>query len=170
MPLYFAYGSNMDVAAMAKRCPRSKPLGRARLPRRRFALMADGYATVVEDPRRFTLGLLWDLAFADLPALDRYEGLAEGLYFKIDQPVIPEGGATRRALIYIGRAGAGARPARIPGYMEGVVEAAKSAGLPADYVAGLAACAPWLYAGGASAGGAPAGGRAIRWTPKPGPE
>ncbi|HEY6732614.1 MAG TPA: gamma-glutamylcyclotransferase, partial [Roseiarcus sp.] len=27
MPLYFAYGSNMDVAAMARRCPRSKALG-----------------------------------------------------------------------------------------------------------------------------------------------
>ncbi len=33
MPLYFAYGANMDVAAMAKRCPSSKPLGLARLPR-----------------------------------------------------------------------------------------------------------------------------------------
>ena len=27
MPLYFAYGANMDVAAMAQRCPNSKPLG-----------------------------------------------------------------------------------------------------------------------------------------------
>ena len=26
MPLYFAYGANMDVEAMARRCPRSKPL------------------------------------------------------------------------------------------------------------------------------------------------
>ena len=31
MPLYFAYGSNMDVEGMTRRCPRAKPLGRARL-------------------------------------------------------------------------------------------------------------------------------------------
>ncbi|RYE82539.1 MAG: gamma-glutamylcyclotransferase, partial [Hyphomicrobiales bacterium] len=36
MPLYFAYGANMDIAAMRERCPRSTPLGLARLPRHRF--------------------------------------------------------------------------------------------------------------------------------------
>ena len=30
MPLYFAYGANMDRAAMAERCPRSTPLGLVR--------------------------------------------------------------------------------------------------------------------------------------------
>ena len=50
MPLYFAYGSNMDEAAMRARCPKSRAVGLARLARHRFALMADGYATVVRDP------------------------------------------------------------------------------------------------------------------------
>ena len=39
MPLYFAYGSNMDVAAMAQRCPRSKLLGVARLPRHKVFII-----------------------------------------------------------------------------------------------------------------------------------
>ena len=57
MPLYFAYGANMDVAAMAKRCPSSKPLGLARLPRHRWIISADGYANVVRDPRRDVHGM-----------------------------------------------------------------------------------------------------------------
>mgnify|MGYP002790472545 CR=1 FL=1 len=40
MPLYFAYGLNMDPAGMAQRCPRSKPLGLARLPRHRIGVDA----------------------------------------------------------------------------------------------------------------------------------
>ena len=50
MPLYFAYGSNMDAAAMQARCPKSRALGPARLARHRFGLMADGYATIVRAP------------------------------------------------------------------------------------------------------------------------
>ena len=51
MPLYFAYGANMDVAAMARRCPRSKPLGLARLMRHRLAVMREGWLTASRDPR-----------------------------------------------------------------------------------------------------------------------
>ena len=47
MPLYFAYGSNMNVDAMARRCPRSKALGLARLERRRLAVMREGWLTAV---------------------------------------------------------------------------------------------------------------------------
>lgn len=104
MPLYFAYGSNMDAAAMARRCPRSKAVGLARLERHRLAIMREGYLTVVRAPRSTVHGVLWDLAFPDVPALDRYEGLARGLYAKVVQPVIAAGGA-KQALVYVGAAG-----------------------------------------------------------------
>lgn len=131
MPLYFAYGSNMDVPAMTARCPGSKPLGPARLPRHRFLVSADGYATAVRDPRRTVWGLLWNLALADIPALDRYESLSTGLYAKVVQPVIAAGGP-KRALVYIGRSADPGRPG--PGYMEGVVAAARAVGAPADHL------------------------------------
>ena len=51
MPLYFAYGLNMDPAGMADRCPNSRALGPARLPRHRFIVTTDGYASVIRDPR-----------------------------------------------------------------------------------------------------------------------
>jgi hypothetical protein len=139
MPLYFAYGSNMDRAAMAARCPASRPLGAARLARHRFIVTGEGYASVVCDPRRAVWGLLWDIAFADMPALDRYESVASGLYVKLSQPVIASGGV-RRALIYVARSQVAGQPR--PGYLEGVVAAARAAGLPEDYVREIAALSP----------------------------
>ncbi len=139
MPLYFAYGSNMDRAAMLQRCPASKPVGIGRLMRHRFIIFDEGYASVVRDPQRAVWGMVWDLALADVPALDRYESLATGLYTKVIQPIVTEQGP-RRAVVYIGRS---AKPgAPLPGYMEGVVEAARDAGLPEDYLRSLGAWLP----------------------------
>ena len=130
MPLYFAYGSNMDLTAMVGRCPASKPTVLARLARHRFFVTADGYASVMRDPHRTVWGLLWDLALADVPALDRWESLSTGLYTKTVQSVLtPQG--PRRALIYIARAARPGPPK--PGYMEAVAAAAEAAGLPEDY-------------------------------------
>ena len=134
MPLYFAYGLNMDEAGMAQRCPRSTRLGLARLERHRFMITGDGYASVVRDPRETVHGVLWDCALADIRTLDKFEDIASGLYVKISQPVIVPGGA-KRALVYIGRSGDPGRPK--PGYMETVIAAAKHWALPESYVAGL---------------------------------
>ncbi|GJD49833.1 hypothetical protein OPKNFCMD_2568 [Methylobacterium crusticola] len=133
MPLYFAYGSNMDRAAMARRCPSSALLGLGRLHRHRPVILREGYASVLRDPAATVWGVVWDLALADVPALDRYEGVAGGLYVKAQQPVAMAGGV-RRALIYLGR-GSGGVPR--PGYLEGVVAAARANGLPEAYVRGL---------------------------------
>ncbi len=165
MPLYFAYGANLDVAAMAQRCPRSRVLGLARLARHRVALMKEGYATVVRDPSATVHGLLFDLAFADVPALDRYEEVGSGLYQKVTQPVLRAQGGSARALVYVGRGGEARDAMPSPGYLEAVIAAAENVGLPADHIAYLR-----------SLGGGPAmapkqapvsGGRAIKYTGKP---
>ena len=80
-----------EVAGMAQRCPRAKPLGLARLPRHRFIVNTDGYATVIRDPRESVHGVLWDCTLGDIRTLDKFEDLASGLYVKISQPVIVEG-------------------------------------------------------------------------------
>jgi gamma-glutamylcyclotransferase (GGCT)/AIG2-like uncharacterized protein YtfP len=135
VPLYFAYGSNMDAGAMGRRCPASRPLGIARLARHRFAILEAGYATVVRDPRSTVHGLLYDLALTDVPALDRYEGIASGLYRKVVQPVLRREGGPVQALVYVGAGASGGQP--LPGYMEGVIAAAQAAGLPDSYLAFL---------------------------------
>lgn len=131
MPLYFAYGANMDAAAMALRCPVSRLIGRGSLARHRFLIMREGYASVMRYPARTVHGVVWELALDDIPALDRYEGVASGLYAKATLPVRTEAG-TRRALIYLGRSTAPGRPR--PGYLEAVVAAAEAAQLPAPYL------------------------------------
>lgn len=147
MPLYFAYGSNMDQAAMGERCPGSRSLGRARLPRHRLVIMPAGYASVSRDPRDAVWGLLWDLALADVSALDRYEGLASGLCRKLLQPVVTDVGP-RRALVYLGK-GEGGVPR--PGYLETVIAAARAGALPEDYVARIGSL---LSRGGSGESGA----------------
>lgn len=141
MPLCFAYGSNMDRAAMAERCPHSRPVGPARLARHRCALMREGYLTVVRDPRRDVHGLLWDVPLAEMSGLDRYENVASGLYTKVTQPVLTDAGP-RRALVYVGR-NAGPGMAR-PGYLEGVLAAATVLGLPAGHLRDLEALSPGI--------------------------
>jgi gamma-glutamylcyclotransferase (GGCT)/AIG2-like uncharacterized protein YtfP len=131
MPLCFAYGANMDVAAMAKRCPSSKPVGLARLPRHRWIISTDGYANVVRDPRREVHGMLWELALSDVPVLDRFEDVPR-LYRKVNQPVISTAGI-RRALVYVGRATEAGRPR--PGYLDDVIRAGMAAGLPPAAIA-----------------------------------
>jgi AIG2-like family len=124
----------MDVSAMAGRCPRSKPLGLARLERHRLAVMREGWLTAVRDPVSAVHGVLWDLALSDIAALDRYESLSQGLYAKLTQAIIAECGA-KRAIIYVGaNAGPGAlRPA----YIAEVLAAARSWPLPGEGVAAL---------------------------------
>ena len=124
---------------MARRCPASKPFGLARLPRHRLVIMREGYACVARDPRRTVWGMLWDLALADVPALDRYEGVAGGLYAKVHQVVIAAAGS-RRALIYVGRDAGPGIPR--PGYLEAVLAAARLAGLPEAYLRDLQALSP----------------------------
>lgn len=157
MPLYFAYGSNMDRDAMHRRCPRSRPLGRARLARHRFFIMSSGHASVRRDPRLDVPGVLYELTLADVPALDRYEEVGRGLYQKITQFVLRESGAPVQALVYVGcstREGV-AQAA----YLESIIAAARGWDLPEPHIAHLVALVTDQSKAAAEHG---AGWRAIR--------
>jgi len=132
MPLYFAYGANMDAVAMAARCPRSRLLGRARLARWRFVVMPSGFASVAPDPRGMTHGALWELAAADVPALDRFEDVRGGLYLKRTLPVLREPVGYASAMVYIGDPTR--RGAAWPDYLAGIVAAARGLQLPPAYI------------------------------------
>jgi AIG2-like family len=86
---------------------------------------------VVRDSRLDVHGMLWDLALGDVSSLDRFEDVPR-LYHKVTQPVISEKGI-RRALVYVGRSSEQGRPR--PGYLQDVLEAAQTAGLPAQALA-----------------------------------
>lgn len=78
--IYFAYGSNLDLEQMGRRCPGARALGTAILGGFRLgfagrsSLWGGGVATLVRDIEAFVPGLLWTLAPSDLERLDRFEG------------------------------------------------------------------------------------------------
>jgi len=139
MPLYFAYGSNMNRAAMRLRCPSSRALGRARLARHKFFIMSAGYASVKCDPSADVHGVLYELALSDIPGLDRYEEVGRGLYNKVVQPVLREAGAPVRALVYVGRSRVEGKPSAA--YLDAIIGAAKDWSLPDAYMSYLASFA-----------------------------
>jgi gamma-glutamylcyclotransferase (GGCT)/AIG2-like uncharacterized protein YtfP len=134
MTLHFAYGSNMDRAAMARRCPGATCIGRAILEDHRFFIMTEGYASVQRTPGHQVHGVLWRLTPRDLAALNAYESLHSGLYTRTMMPVRLD---ERRvsALVYLGRSRSSGKPK--PGYMDAVIDAARAANLPLAHVRDL---------------------------------
>ena len=72
--IYFAYGSNMDIAQMKRRCPQAIPLTKATLYNAK--LVFKKYADVENERKRrsFVQGALYSITKKDMDALDRYEG------------------------------------------------------------------------------------------------
>jgi len=101
--------------------------------------MREGWLTAVRDPRSSVYGVLWDLSLADVPALDRYEGLPRGLYAKAERLVIAPGGA-KRALVYFG-ANSGPGTLR-SNYFAEILAVAREWPLPGEAIATLEALAP----------------------------
>jgi Gamma-glutamyl cyclotransferase, AIG2-like len=126
MALYFAFGRLLHPEAMRALCPKALVIGMARLPRHRLVVFPNGAATVLRDPRREVMGLVYDVPFGEMALIDRQAGRAQ----KINQPVLLPGGA-KRALLHLpeGRSGEADLATRSK-----LAEAAEAAGLPAGYV------------------------------------
>jgi gamma-glutamylcyclotransferase (GGCT)/AIG2-like uncharacterized protein YtfP len=138
MTLYFAYGANMERAAMARRCPGAAAFGPARLVGWRYVI-AEGYGPIAPAAGSSVYGVLWRLTPRDLAALNAFESLDSGLYRRAMLTV--EHDARRlRALVYVGRQRGKRRP--MPGYQERLVAAAEAWRLPDFYVAELRRLAP----------------------------
>jgi len=131
MTLYFAYGSNMSRAAMARRCPGARAIGTAMLEGYGFFVGIDGWGSVKRRPGAAVCGALWRLTPRDLAALHAYELLHQGLYQVCHLPV-RRGGRRLRAMVYVLRRQAAGRAK--PGYVEAIAAAARAWDLPEAYV------------------------------------
>src|SRR2546423_13507383 len=112
VPLYFAYGSNLNPAQMAARCPGHRVVGRASLEG--HALKFRGYGrdwagavgTVEPEPGSTVWGALFELTPEHYTVLDEYEGFdapgaASNLYDRVEVAVRREDGGIERCLTYV---------------------------------------------------------------------
>jgi gamma-glutamylcyclotransferase len=89
-PLYFAYGSNLDVEQMRERCPTARPLKRVRLPDHRLGFThlsrrwGGGAADILPHPGESVWGAIYLLGPSDLERLDRFEGGYERLEVEVE--------------------------------------------------------------------------------------
>ncbi len=130
--LYFAYGSNMDEAQMARRCPDAKVVGVVTVPGYRFALDVAGVATILPDDNQSVTGLMWSVTPEDIENLDRYEGIANGCYRR-ETLMVDNYEPGQEALVYISNRRL--TPHRVrDGYMERIIRAAVDHHFSRNYI------------------------------------
>lgn len=106
--LYFAYGANLNLRGMKRRCPKAEPVTAATL--KGYRLEFRTYATIIADPKADVLGALYRLTPQCFRSLDEYEGPE---YKKITVTVDANGEA-QEATAYMMHAGALFEKGRAP--------------------------------------------------------
>lgn len=153
---YFAYGSNMNPAQMAARCPAHRVIGLAALREYQlvFPLYSNEWEGGVGSVQRHHGGTVWgvlfDLSESDLAALDQFEGFRgpgdehnvfDRTQFTVELVRPDDGSFPRRvrADAYVARPSNPSPPSRR--YLDTILEGARHHRLPEEYVARLGATA-----------------------------
>lgn len=100
--LYLAYGSNMNLEQMARRCPTARVLGPAELEGFKLTFRGPNggaVANIEPDPEDTVPVLLWEIQRADEMALDRYEGFP--ILYRKQMVSIVLGGRRRQVMAYV---------------------------------------------------------------------
>lgn len=128
---YFAYGSNMDIQQMSRRCPDAKFVCTATADGWRLWMDQTGYATIEPaEPGEKVEGVLWEISTADELELDRYEGVASGCYEKLAVRVAGDG-VTETTLAYASLRRPVRESTHRAGYLSLCIDAACKLGLDA---------------------------------------
>ncbi len=138
MSFYIAYGSNLNLAQMEKRCPGARPAGAGELPGFRLAFRGAErgyYLTLLPEAEGSVPVGVWEVTAEDVQRLDEYEGYPE-FYYKTETDIDFTDRSTgesrrERALIYIMRDGYGPG-APTEEYYQGCMEGFKSFGLDTE--------------------------------------
>lgn len=126
--LYIAYGSNLNLRQMARRCPTAKPIGTGML--KDYRLTFRSVATIEKEIGAETPVGVWEITPSDEIALDRYEGYPH-LYRKETVTVTTKKGDVD-AMVYIMNAGQAMMPNR--SYYDTIEEGYMDVGLDSTYL------------------------------------
>ena len=83
MDLYFAYGSNMNVEQMERRCPGASLKKPGYLLNWRYFINRNGYAGIERRMGSIVFGGIWELKDFHWVSLDQYEAVDQGFYQKV---------------------------------------------------------------------------------------
>lgn len=131
--LYIAYGSNLNLEQMRRRCPTAEVVGKSTLHgwRLRFRGGAHSAVATIEKSKDFSVPVLvWQIQPGDELALDRYEGFPF-LYRKEMLRLIVEGKKVSAMVYIMNNVG---RPYGIPsvGYYDTIFQGYQSAGFDTE--------------------------------------
>jgi hypothetical protein len=103
MKLYVAYGSNLNLEQMARRCPDARIVARGYI--KNYALKYRGsktgaYLTIIREKGKYVPVVVWEISKSDEYSLDRYEGFPT-FYYKKRVRVFLESGKTTYAMAYV---------------------------------------------------------------------
>ena len=138
--LYFAYGSNLDLRQMRRRCPGSTVVGRARLPDYRLGFTRyatkrkGGVADIVPEPGAEVWGALYSVDDAGMASLDEFEGVPRA-YRRIDVVVLDDEDIEREAIAYFANKTGEFAPGRA--YLGLIITGCRDHKLPEEYVQAL---------------------------------
>ncbi len=146
--LYFGYGSSMDADRMRQTAPHARLIGPARLPDHVLAFTIEskntwhgGVADILPSVGDEVWGALWLVPAEESHALDEHEGLFREppAYRRIMVDVTTPSGDRVRCRSYQVVAPNPRTPAPSKAFKDTLVRGARTVGLPASYVAQLAA-------------------------------
>jgi gamma-glutamylcyclotransferase (GGCT)/AIG2-like uncharacterized protein YtfP len=126
--LYIAYGSNLNLRQMARRCPSAKVMGTGIL--KDYQLTFRNVATIEPVKGAETPVGVWEITQADEQALDIYEGYPH-LYRKETVDVELKG-KTVKAMVYIMNAGSPNFPNGV--YFDTIAQGYQDTGLDTIYL------------------------------------
>jgi len=143
MPLYFAFGSNLELAQMDRRCPTARLVDRAvvrgyRLGFPRYCpTWYGGVASIEPADGHRVEGAVYDVSDAELGVLDEYEDVEGGDYRRETRQVLAETHGPLDVWTYIANPDpeGPTPPSRV--YRDALVRGANDHGLSADYIAML---------------------------------
>lgn len=127
--LYVAYGSNLNISQMARRCPTAKVVGIGKL--NGYQLTFRRVATIEPVEGATTLVGVWEINKRDEQALDIYEGYPS-YYRKETVEVEMHSGEKIQAMVYIMNYGEPQLPPQ--GYYDTIEQGYRDTGLDLKYL------------------------------------
>jgi len=130
--LYIAYGSNLNLGQMAKRCPTARVIGVSMMGNWRLLFRgahSGAVATVEPFKGGYVPVLVWEITPADETALDYYEGWPS--FYRKEMVEVKLNEKTVTAMVYVMNEG---RPLGQPScyYYSVILEGYKDAGFDVD--------------------------------------